>query len=143
MDRQRCWSAWQDRAASQVLRCEWLNNRIRSGVLQISVRPILLTGAIVETPVDIGTLIERTPGIRGGRPCIAGTGVSVMRIVGWYNLGLTPEEIAADYPHLSLAQVHAALAYYHANRTEIDDDVAAENASYEALELQYETSRTS
>ena len=108
MDRQRCWSAWQDRAASQVLRCEWLNNRIRSGVLQISVRPILLTGAIVETPVDIGTLIERTPGIRGGRPCIAGTGVSVMRIVGWYNLGLTPEEIAADYPHLSLAQVHAA-----------------------------------
>jgi ABC-type oligopeptide transport system ATPase subunit len=28
-------------------------------------------------------------------------------------MGMTPEEIALEYPHLSLAQVHAALAYYH------------------------------
>jgi hypothetical protein len=30
--------------------------------------------------------------------------------------------------HLTLAQVHAALAYYYANRDEIDDDIAAEEA---------------
>ena len=29
---------------------------------------------------DIGSLIARTPGIHGGRPCIAGTGVTVQRI---------------------------------------------------------------
>jgi uncharacterized protein (DUF433 family) len=33
--------------------------------------------------VDIGTLIERSPEIRKGRPCIAGTGVTVRRIAGW------------------------------------------------------------
>jgi uncharacterized protein (DUF433 family) len=79
------------------------------------------------TIVDIGTLIERSPEIRKGRPCIAGTGVSVRRIAGWYNLGLTPEEIAAKIEHLSLAQIHAAITYYHANRDEIDSDIAAED----------------
>ena len=59
---------------------------------------------------DIGTLIAQTPGICGGRPRIAGTGVSIRRIAGWYKLGLTPEEIATEIPHLTLAQVHAACA---------------------------------
>lgn len=83
--------------------------------------------------VDIGTLIERSPEIRGGRPCIAGTGVTVLRIAGWHNLGLTPEEIAAKIEHLSLAQIHAALAYYHANREEIDSDIAADEAAAEEI----------
>jgi uncharacterized protein (DUF433 family) len=83
--------------------------------------------------VDIGTLIERSLEIRQGRPCVAGTGVTVRRIVGWHNLGLAPEEIAAKIEHLSLAQIHAALAYYHANRSEIDDDLAAEEAAAEEI----------
>ena len=85
------------------------------------------------TVVDIGTLIGRSPEIRRGRPCIAGTGVTVRRIAGWHNLGLTPEEIAAKIEHLTLAQIHAALAYYHANRDEIDSDIAAEEAAIEEL----------
>jgi len=76
--------------------------------------------------VEVGTLIVRTPEVRGGRPRIAGTGVTVRRIVGWYKLGLSPEEIADRIGYLSLAQVHAALAYYHANREEIEADIAAE-----------------
>jgi len=83
--------------------------------------------------VDIGTLIERSPEIRKGRPCIAGTGVTVRRIAGWHNLGLTPEEIAAKIEHLTLAQIHAALAYYHANRDEIDSDIAAEETVAEKI----------
>jgi uncharacterized protein (DUF433 family) len=78
--------------------------------------------------VEIGSLIDRDPAIRGGRPKIAGTGVTVMRIAAWYKMGLSPEEIAAQYGHLSLAQVHAALAYYHANPEEIETDLAAEEA---------------
>jgi uncharacterized protein (DUF433 family) len=85
------------------------------------------------TIVDIGTLIERSPGIRKGRPCIAGRGVSVRRIAGWHDLGLTPEEMAARIEHLSLAQIHAALAYYHANRDEIDSDIANEDAVTEEI----------
>src|SRR5437016_1378781 len=79
--------------------------------------------------VEIGTLIERDPSIRGGRPKIAGTGLTVRRIVGWYKMGMTPEEIALEYPHLTLAHVHAALAYYHANRDEIEADLAREEAA--------------
>jgi len=44
-------------------------------------------------------------------------------------MGMTPEEIALEYPHLTLAQVHAALAYYHANRDEIESDIATEELS--------------
>lgn len=83
--------------------------------------------------VDIGTLIVRTPDLRGGRPRIAGTGVTVQRIVGWYKLGLSPEEIAEEFGHLTLAQVHAALAYYHANREEIDSAIAADEVEVDRL----------
>lgn len=87
----------------------------------------------MSTTVDIGTLFERSPEIRKGRPRIAGAGVTVRRIAGWQNLGLTPEEIAAKIEHLSLAQIHAALAYYHANRDEIDAGIAAEEAAIERI----------
>ena len=91
----------------------------------------------MHTITDIGTLIVHSPSIRGGRPRIAGTGVTVRRIVGWYKLGLSPEAIADQIEHLTLAQVYAALAYYHANREEIETDLAAEEAEAEALEQQY------
>lgn len=90
------------------------------------------------SPVEIGTLLDRDPGIRAGRPKIAGTGVTVMRIAGWYKAGFTPEEIAAQYGHLSLAQVHAALAYYHANPQEIEADLADEAAFAEIIKNQHE-----
>lgn len=83
---------------------------------------------------DIGALITRSPDIRGGRPRIAGTGVTVRRIVGWYKMGLSPEEIAEEIGHLTLAQVYAALAYYHANRDEIEQDIAHEEEAAEQLE---------
>ena len=91
--------------------------------------------------VDIGTLIERSPEIRKGRPRITGTGATVERIAGWSNLGLTPEEIAAKIEHLNLAQIHAALAYYHANREEIDSSIAADAAAAEEIFGAARTSR--
>ena len=93
------------------------------------------------TVTDIGTLITQTPEICGGRPRIAGTGVSVRRIAGWYNLGQTPEEIATQIPHLTLAQVHAALAYYHANQEAMDAEMAAEEAEADRLEREHRESR--
>jgi uncharacterized protein (DUF433 family) len=90
----------------------------------------------MSTAVDIGTLIVRSAEIRGGRPRIAGTGVTVRRIVSWYKQGLNPEEIADQIGHLTLAQVYAALTYYHANRAEIEADLAAEEAETHTLERQ-------
>jgi uncharacterized protein (DUF433 family) len=95
------------------------------------------------TVTDIGALITATPGVCGGRPRIAGTGVSVRRIVGWYKLGLTPEEIVTEIPHLDLAHVHAALTYYHVNRDEMDAAMAAEEAEAEQLEREHRESRNS
>ena len=86
------------------------------------------------TRTDIGSLIVHSEDVRGGRPRVAGTGVTVRRIVGWYKLGLTPEEIVDRVEHLSLAHVHAALAYYHANQEAIESDMAAEDAEARALE---------
>jgi uncharacterized protein (DUF433 family) len=85
------------------------------------------------TVTDIGSLITQSPGVCGGRPRIAGTGVSVRRIAGWYKMGRSPEEIAADYGHLTLQQVFAALTYYHVNREAIDAELALEAAEYDRL----------
>ena len=92
--------------------------------------------------VEIGSLIEIDPEIRAGRPCLAGTGVSVHRVVGWYKLGLTPEEIAERIGHLSVAQVHAALTYYHANQRQIDEEIAADTAEADALQREHRAART-
>lgn len=93
------------------------------------------------TVTDIGTLIIRSAEVCRGRPRIAGTGFTVRRSVGWYKLGLTPEEIVDRVGHLSLAQVHAALAYYHANREEIEADIAGEEIEAERLEGEHFSSR--
>jgi hypothetical protein len=52
-------------------------------------------------------------------------------------MGEAPEETASNFGHLALAQVHAALAYYYANKAEIDADPEAEQSEYEALAEQY------
>ena len=88
----------------------------------------------MSTTIDIGTLILSSPEIRGGRPRIAGTGITVQRVVGWYKLGLTPEELVREIPHLTLAQVHAALSYYHANREEVERQQASDEAAASRLE---------
>ena len=83
---------------------------------------------------EIGSLIIRTAEFREGKPHIAGTGITVHRIVVWYKQGLTPEQIADEYEHLTLSQVYAALTYYHANQSEIEIDLAAEDREIEMLE---------
>jgi len=91
---------------------------------------------------DLGILIAQGPAICGGRPRLSGTGVSVRRIVGWYKLGWPPEEIANRIGHISLAQVHAALAYYHGNQQAMEADMAAEQAEAERLEREHREART-
>jgi uncharacterized protein (DUF433 family) len=87
--------------------------------------------------VDIGNLIDQNPLIRGGRACIADTGVTVQRVVRWYMLGLNPEEIADRIGHLSLAQVHAALTYYYVNREIIETEIAQDQAGDDAVEQEW------
>ena len=56
--------------------------------------------------------ITKSPGIQGGKACIAGHRIRVMDIVIWHeDLSMSPDEIVAAYPALTLSDVvHAALA---------------------------------
>jgi uncharacterized protein (DUF433 family) len=55
---------------------------------------------------------------------LAGTKTKVIEVVldkiayGW-----SPEEIHFQHPHLSLAQIHAALTWYYENQTAIDHEI--------------------
>jgi uncharacterized protein (DUF433 family) len=75
---------------------------------------------------EIGTLLVSSPDVCGGRLRVEGTQTSVNQIVVLYKKGYNVEQIAEEYPHLTMAQVYAALAYYHANRAEIEADLEAE-----------------
>jgi uncharacterized protein (DUF433 family) len=89
--------------------------------------------AIAEA-VDIGQLIARTAGIKHGSAHIAGTGILVRTIARSQQEGLLAEEIAAKYRTLRLDQVHAALAYYYANKGAIDSELQALDRAAEELE---------
>jgi uncharacterized protein (DUF433 family) len=85
-----------------------------------------------------GTMAEKvvsTPGVRGGRPCITGTGVTVQRVVGWHRLGYSAEETARLIGHISIWDVYSALAYYDVHREQIDRLLAEEDADYERLTI--------
>jgi len=84
------------------------------------------------TTVDIGTLITRRDGVKGGRPIIAGTGTSVLAILELYREGYSAEGIVEQLPYLSVEAVFAALAYIHANPAEIAEYLREDEEAHEA-----------
>src|SRR5262245_12664062 len=71
--------------------------------------------------------IVKTPGVCGGQPRIAGTRIKVKHVFTWVErMGMTPAQVVAEYPHLTLAQVYAALAYYWSHQEEIQKDIEDE-----------------
>ena len=80
--------------------------------------------------------IELASTAAGPRARIAGHRISVADVVIWHErLGRSPDEIAADHD-LTLADVHAALAYYFDHRDEIDQSIVDDRAFAEALRRQ-------
>lgn len=68
--------------------------------------------------------IEVTPGVCGGKPRIAGHRIRVEDIAIWHErMGLSPDEIVSQYPTITLADVYAALAYYHDHLEEIRQQI--------------------
>jgi uncharacterized protein (DUF433 family) len=58
------------------------------------------------------------------RAFIAGTRVRVQDVYADSQVhGKSPEEIVTSLPHLTLSQVHAALAYYYDHRDEILEEI--------------------
>lgn len=77
--------------------------------------------------------IEKTPGVLGGDPRIAGLRIGVATLVDLYLRQDTPiDEIIERLPLLTPSQVHAAMAYYYDHQEEIDAILAEEDALFEA-----------
>jgi len=82
--------------------------------------------------------ITKTPGVCGGRPCIAGHRIRVQDIVAWHEKrGYCPDEIVEMFPGISLGDVHAALAYYFDHRDEIEADFLSEKQRTESLRARF------
>ena len=76
--------------------------------------------------------IEIVPGEAGPKPRIAGHRIRVQDVVIWHEkLGMSPDEIVDQHPTITLADVHAALAYYWDHREEIERAIAEEHALVE------------
>lgn len=50
--------------------------------------------------------------------------------------GWSAEEIARQYPHLTLAEIHAALGYYHDHRETIDAEIGEELTELDRVDSQ-------
>jgi uncharacterized protein (DUF433 family) len=79
------------------------------------------------TPSVIAEHIAIKAGYCGGKPQINGHRIKVSHVVVWHDhMGMTPTEIATNWPTISLADVHAALAYYYDHRAQIDAEISAD-----------------
>ena len=81
--------------------------------------------ATAATPVY--THIVKEPGYCGGKATIDNTRVRVNNVVWLHKQDYSPAQILESYPDLSLARVHAALAYYYDHAEEIEAELAPED----------------
>ena len=81
---------------------------------------------------EVGQLIEQDAAIAGGQPCLAGTGMPVSQMAVHYKAGESPSQILQRFPHLDLARIHAAIAYYLANHERIDAELQADEREFQA-----------
>jgi len=73
--------------------------------------------------VDLNKFITYDPNVMGGKPHIAGHRIRVVDVAIWHEkFGLSADTIASKYD-LSLAEVHAALAYYFDHHEQIEHDL--------------------
>jgi uncharacterized protein (DUF433 family) len=57
-------------------------------------------------------------------PIIAGTTMKVVELITSVKAyGWSPEELHINYPHLTMSQIHSALAYYWDHQEELDTDI--------------------
>jgi uncharacterized protein (DUF433 family) len=82
--------------------------------------------------------IECTPGVCGGKPRIAGHRIRVQDIFVLHELkGMTPDAIVQVFPGITLADVHAALAYYWDHRETIQRQIKEDEDFVDSLRTQF------
>jgi len=69
--------------------------------------------------------IVRNPDVLSGEPIVRGTRLAVRHIVLASQEFAGPDGVLEAYPHLTTADVQAALSFYEAHRAEIDEHIRA------------------
>lgn len=73
---------------------------------------------------DVMTVYEHIEIDKTGVPHITGTTMKVVELVSSHlAYGWSPEELRFQYPHLTLGEIYAALAYYWDHKAEMDEDM--------------------
>lgn len=70
--------------------------------------------------------IKRTPGVSGGVACVRDTRIPVWTLVQLKKLGRSEEQLVADFPSLTQADLDAVWHYYREHSIEIDEAIADE-----------------
>ena len=83
---------------------------------------------------ELGDMIVRSEDTPNGKPRISGHRIGVRRVAGWWKLGLSMEEVGQRLSALTPAKIHAALAYYHLHREEIECYLQEEREACRNLE---------
>src|SRR5437762_11699522 len=61
--------------------------------------------------MDYTSIITIEPDKRSGKPCIRGTRMTVTDVLEYLAGGMSPEEIVAEFPDLTLDDIRASLAF--------------------------------
>jgi len=89
-------------------------------------------------PTSEKTHVTRTPGVCGGKPCVAGTRIRVQDVYVWHeHQGRSPDEIVSAFPQLTLADVYAALAYFWDHRDEILQQLKQQDATADEAKARF------
>jgi uncharacterized protein (DUF433 family) len=56
-------------------------------------------------------IIRINPEKRFGKPCIRDTRISVFDVLSWLASGMTHQEIATDFPEITVEDISACLSY--------------------------------
>jgi uncharacterized protein (DUF433 family) len=61
--------------------------------------------------MDYRQHIAINPEVRGGKPCVKGTRITVGDVLGFFASGMTEKQVLSDYPELSNDSIRACFAY--------------------------------
>lgn len=89
---------------------------------------------LVELPEIVPEHIDES----GARPVVTGTNIKVAQIASeTEHLGMTPDDIVEAHPHLTLADVHSALAYYYDHQVSIQREWREAGGVIDSLRARY------
>ena len=95
-----------------------------------------MTLTVVAEPLPIR--VDASGDVRVGR-----SRVPLTVFLGYYNQGRSAEQLAEDFPTISLADAHATISYYLRHKDEVDAYLAEEEAAARALQATIEAEQVS